>query len=112
MLELDGSFDEISNAIYAHTPYFHSTNLETIEKELSVSEKEHHSKTSIAVLWKFWIVQHQKYITTPKYTAMKMDDFLDLYPLPTNLKEVECKSVGRTFHFLHSLHPETINSVV
>ena len=39
-----------------------------------------------------------------------MDDFLDLYPLPTNLKEVECKSFGRKFHFLHSLHPKTINS--
>ena len=49
----------------------------------------------------------QKYsITTPKYPAMKMDDFLDLYPLRTNLKEVECKSVGRKFHFLHSLNPE------
>ena len=50
ILEWDGPFDEISNAISAHTPYFHSTNLETIEKELSFSAKEHHSKTSIAAL--------------------------------------------------------------
>ena len=41
---------------------------------------------------------------------MKMDEFLDLYPLPTNLKEVECQSVGRKFHFLHSLKPATIKN--
>ena len=51
-------------------------------------------------------------ITAPKYTAMEMDDFLVLYPLPTNLKEVECMSFGRTFHFLHSLHPETLKSEI
>ena len=118
ILEWDGSFDEISNAISAHTPYFHSTNLEIIEKELSVSAKEHHSKNKHRSIMK--ILDHQSpsdisgkqdvqsfspecNITAPKYTAMKMDDFLDLYPLPTNLKEVECKSFGRTFHFLHSL---------
>jgi hypothetical protein len=28
-------------------------------------------------------------ITFQKYTAMTMNEFLDLYPLPTNLKEVE-----------------------
>ena len=55
---------------------------------------------------------HSVNITTPKYIAVKMDDFLDLYPLPTNLKEVECKSFGRTFHFLHSLHPETLKSEI
>ena len=41
-----------------------------------------------------------------------MDEFLDLYPLPTNLKEVECQSVGRKFHFLRSLNPATIKSEV
>ena len=41
-----------------------------------------------------------------------MDEFLDSRPLPTNLKEVECQSVGRNFHFLHSLNPITVKSEV
>ena len=49
-------------------------------------------------------------IMTPKYTMMKMEDFLDLYQLPSNLKEVECKNAGRKFHFPHSFNPETIKS--
>ena len=127
ILEWDGSFDEFSNAISTHIPYFHSINLETIEEALIVSAKEHHSKNKHRSIMK--ILDHQtpsdisgkqdvqllspEYnITTPKYAAMKMDDFLDLYPLPTNLKEVECKSFGRTFHFLHSLHPETLKSEI
>ena len=42
-LEWDGSFDEISNAISAHIPYFHTTSLENIEKEVILSAKEHRS---------------------------------------------------------------------
>ena len=57
ILEWDGSFDEISNAISAHTPYFHSTSLEIIEKELSVSAKEHHSKNKHCSIIK--ILDHQ-----------------------------------------------------
>ena len=45
-------------------------------------------------------------MTMKKNSEIPSDDFLDLYPLRTNLKEVECKSVGRKFHFLHSLNPE------
>ena len=41
-------------------------------------------------------------ITFQKYTAMTMNEFLDLYPLPKNLKGVEEQSSGRKFHFLHS----------
>ena len=47
-----------------------------------------------------------------KYKAMTLFEFLDIYPLPTNLKEVEEQSSGRTFHFLHSLNPETLQSEV
>ena len=43
ILEWDGSFDEISNAISARTPFFHSTTMGTVEKELIVSAKENHS---------------------------------------------------------------------
>ena len=43
---------------------------------------------------------------------MTMNDFLDLHPLPQNLKEVEEQSSGRNFHFLHSLDPENIKAEV
>ena len=49
-------------------------------------------------------------VTFQKYTAMTMNDFLDLHPLPKNLKEVEEQSSGRNFHFLHSLNPENITT--
>ena len=38
-------------------------------------------------------------VTFQKFTAMTMNDFLDLHPLPKNLKEVEEQSSGRNFHF-------------
>ena len=47
-----------------------------------------------------------------KYRAMTLFKFLDTYPLPTNLKEVEEQNSGRTFHFLLSLDPETLQSEV
>ena len=47
-----------------------------------------------------------------KYRAMTLFEFLDTYPLPTNLKEVEEQNSGRTFHFLLSLDPETSQSEV
>ena len=65
ILEWDGSFDEISNAISAHTLYFHSTNLEIIEKELSVSTKEYHSKTKHRSIMK--ILDHQ----SPRHSSGK-----------------------------------------
>ena len=51
-------------------------------------------------------------IMLQKYKAMTLFEFLDIYPLPTNLNEVEEQSSGRTFHFLHSLNPETLQSEV
>ena len=45
-------------------------------------------------------------MTMKKNSEIPSNDFLDLYPLRTNLKEVECKSVGIKLHFLHSLNPE------
>ena len=47
-----------------------------------------------------------------KYKAMTLYEFLDIYPLPTNLKEVEEQNSGRTFHFLLSLDPDTLQSEV
>ena len=43
-----------------------------------------------------------------KFKAMTLFEFLDKYPLPTNLKEVEEQFSGRTFRFLHSLNPDTL----
>ena len=51
-------------------------------------------------------------ITFHKYTAMALIELLDLYPLPTNLKEVEEQSSGRKFHFFHSLNPDTLKPEV
>ena len=45
-------------------------------------------------------------IAMKENSEVPINAFLDLYPLRTNLKEVECKSVGRKFHFLHPLNPE------
>ena len=39
ILEWDESFDEFSNAISYHSPFFHSFNLKTNEEELIVSAK-------------------------------------------------------------------------
>ena len=39
---------------------------------------------------------------------MTLNEFLDLYPLPRNLKDVDEQSSGRNFHFLHSLNPDTL----
>ena len=43
ILEWDGSFDEFADDIYAQIPLFLSSNLDTIERELIRSAKEHHS---------------------------------------------------------------------
>ena len=43
ILEWDGSFDEFSNEISTRLPLFHSSNLDTIEKEEVRSTKGHHS---------------------------------------------------------------------
>ena len=43
-----------------------------------------------------------------KYKVMTMDEFLDSHPSLTNLKKVECQSIGRNFHFLHSLNLATV----
>ena len=39
-------------------------------------------------------------ITSQKYMAMSMDEFLDSHPLPANIKAVECQSNGKNLHFL------------
>ena len=47
-----------------------------------------------------------------KFKAMTLFEFLDKYPFPTNLKEVEEQISGRTFRFLHSLNPDTLQTKV
>ena len=43
---------------------------------------------------------------------MALFEFLDKYPFPTNSKEVEEQISGRTFRFLHSLNPDTLQTKV
>ena len=43
-----------------------------------------------------------------KFKAMTLFEFLDKHPLPTNSKEVEEQISEKTFHFLHSLNPNTL----
>ena len=51
-------------------------------------------------------------ITFQKYVVMRMDEFLDSYPLPTNMNEVERQSTGKNFHFLRSINPTNIKTEV
>ena len=103
ILEWDRSFDEFSNEVYAHLPLFLSTNLGTIGKELVCSAKNHYSMKKHRYGMRLLdqssssdfsgIQDVQSYspecnITFQKYTAMTMDEVLDLYLLPANLKEV------------------------
>ena len=46
------------------------------------------------------------------FKEMTLFEFLDKYPLPTNSKEVEEQISGRTFRFLHSLNPDTLQTKV
>ena len=95
ILEWDGSFDEFSNETSACLPFFLSNSLETIEKELIHSAKNHYfmkrhrytiklvgqsASSDISVLQNVQSYSPECNITFQKYTAMKMDEFLDLYP--------------------------------
>ena len=51
-------------------------------------------------------------ITSQKYMAMSMDEFLDSHPLQANINKVEYQSNGKNFHFLCSIDPTNINKVV
>ena len=51
-------------------------------------------------------------ITSQKYMAMSMDEFLDSHPLPANIKEVDCQSNGKNLHFLRSIDPTNIKKEV
>ena len=41
-----------------------------------------------------------------------MYEFLDSYPLPTNMTEVERDSTGENLHFLRSINPTNITTEV
>ena len=45
-----------------------------------------------------------------KFKAMTLFEFLDKHPLPSNSKEVEEQISERTFRFLHSLNPNTLQT--
>ena len=125
ILEWDGTLDEFSMEISTHFPSFASNNLDVIEKELRrtahthfLSKKHRYLITlleqtitsDIAGIQDVQSYSPEHNVTFQKFTAMTMNDFLDLHPLPKNLKEVEEQSSGRNFHFLHSLNPENIKA--
>ena len=51
-------------------------------------------------------------VTSQKYMGTSMDELFDSFPLPTNIKEVECQSTGKNFHVLHSINPSNITMEV
>ena len=127
ILEWDGTLDEFLTETSTLFPIFSANNLDAIEKELQSSAKnqfdskkhqyvikllEQASKSDISGIQDEKSSSPECNIMLQKYKAMTLYEFLDIYPLPTNLKEVEKQSSGRTFHFLHSLNPETLQSEV
>ena len=115
ILEWDGSLDEFSIELSTHFPLI-SENNRNSEKELLRSVKTHFGSKKHRYVMKLLdqplrgdisgIQDVQSYspeynISFQKYTAITMNEFLDLYPLPRNSKGVEEQSSGRKFHFLH-----------
>ena len=41
---------------------------------------------------------------------MTMDEFLDSHPLPINVYEIECQTIGGDFRFLRALNPMTVKA--
>ena len=107
ILEWYGSLDEFSIDLSTHFPIFSSSNLDAIEKELRRAAKTHSESKKhryVMVLLDIplrsdisGIRDSQSHspvynITFQKYSPMDLNEFLDLYPLPSNLKEVEEQS--------------------
>ena len=124
ILEWDGTLDEFSMETSTHFPIFSDNNLDSIEKELLCSAKNHYNSKKHGYVIKLLNqasgndisgIQHEKSsspeynIVFQKYKAMTLNVFLDIYQLPKNLKE---QSSGRNFLFLHSLNPDTLPSEV
>ena len=99
----------------------------TIEKELMLSAKEHHSakknryimnllgqtiESEISGYEDSQTSSPECTVTSQKYMAMSMDEFLDSHPLPANIKEVEYQRNGKNLHFLHSIDPTIITKDV
>ena len=125
--EWDGSFDELTDDLHTQIPLIISCNWGTIEKELMCSTKEHHSvkknrcimnllgQTTESEISGYEDSQPsslERKITSQKYMAMSMDEFLDSHPLPANIKEIEDQSNGKNLHFLRSIDPTNIKKEV
>jgi len=106
--------DEFSIDLSTHFPIFSSSNLDAIEKELRQAAKTHFESKKHRYMMVLLdiplrsdisgIQDLQSYspvynVTFQKYSAMTLNEFLDLYPLPRNLKEVKSKEVEEIFIF-------------
>ena len=100
-MEWEGSFDELTKKVSGHSPLFLSNDLDAIEKELVRSAESHYSMKKHRYIMKlldqsmssdiFGIQDVQSYspgynITCQKYTAMKMDEFLDFVSITNQLE--------------------------
>ena len=96
-LEWDGTLDEFSMETSTHFPNFESNNLDVIEKELRrtahthfLSKKHRYLITlleqtitsDISGIQDVQSYSPEQYVTFQKFSAMTMNDFLDLHPLP------------------------------
>ena len=127
IVERDGTLDHFSTQTSSMFPIFSSTNLDEIEKELQRSAQNHGktkkhryqiqllkqgSLSCITDSGNLMSSSAEYNLMFQKFNAMTLNEFLDKYPLPTNLKEVEEQSNGKIFRFLHSLHPERLQAEV
>ena len=99
ILEREGTLDVFSTETSSLFPIFSANNLDAVEKELQRSAQNHYNskghRYTIKLLKQasnndiFGIQDEQSSspeytIMLPKYKAMTLFEFLDIYPLPTN----------------------------
>ena len=127
IIERDGTLNSFSTHISSLFSLFPSNSLDEIEKELQRSA-QNHGKTRkhryqiqllkqgvlscITDSWDEMSSSTEYNLMSQKFKAMTLFEFLDKYPLPTNLKEIEEQSNGRIFRFLHSINPERLQAEV
>ena len=127
IMEWDGTLDVFSAEISTHYPNFESNNLDIIENELRRTAQSHFLANKHRYLMTLLeqnftsdilgirdVQSHSptQSVTSRKFSAMTLNDFLNIHSLPKNLKEVEEQSCGRNFHFLHSLNPDNLKTEI
>ena len=114
ILEWNGSFDEFADDIHAQIPLILSSDLDTIEKELICSAKEHHYakknryimnlleqpiESDISGLQDSQSLSPECTITSQKYMVMRMDAFWILAHYQPTCKRLNAKARRKTSTF-------------